>query len=176
MATVRKAWRFDKVGKRYKSIQRQQAIIIGVTAVNFFKKSFVNQGFTNVVYSSWKPLKSDIGKTILVRSGALRDSIRIKSLNPKKIVVGVDGIKYAAIHNEGGTTHPRVTDKMRGWAWSKYYETGNDMYKAIALTKKSKLTVKIPQRKYLGNSVTLNKQILTKLNPKYRRAFKNTVT
>jgi len=54
--------------------------------------------------------------------------------------------KYAMIQDRGGTTHPTVTPRMKKWAWAMYYKSRkqNDMYKGIALTKKSKLTVRIP--------------------------------
>lgn len=53
--------------------------------------------------------------------------------------------KYAGIQDKGGITHPRVTPKMKGWAWYMFYQTkGDEKYKAIALTKKPILTVPIP--------------------------------
>lgn len=58
-------------------------------------------------------------------------------------------VEYAAIHEYGGETRPRVTDKMRRFAWAKYYETGIDTFKGIALTKKNRLSVSIPARPYL---------------------------
>jgi len=76
-------------------------------------------------------------------------------------------VKYAKIQDEGGWTHPRVTPKMRKWAWAMFYKDfkgevkgmrlagaarkgafatfagmGN-MYKCIALTKKTRLDVQI---------------------------------
>jgi hypothetical protein len=51
---------------------------------------------------------------------------------------------YAAIQNFGGITHPRVTKKMRGWAWYMLKKTGLEIYKGIALTKKDRLNVRIP--------------------------------
>ena len=79
-------------------------------------------------------------------------------------------VKYAKIQDEGGVTHPTVTDRMRRWAWYAYRveqgvqrrtlkkmlpsmgtkmrkETarmGASKYLAIALTKKAKLDVTIP--------------------------------
>ena len=52
--------------------------------------------------------------------------------------------KYARIQDKGGTTHPTVTKRMRGWAWYMFYKTKDEKYKGIALTKKAKLTVRIP--------------------------------
>jgi len=52
--------------------------------------------------------------------------------------------KYALIQDRGGITHPTVTSKMRKFGWAMYYKTGDDKFKAIALTKKQKLDVRIP--------------------------------
>ena len=63
------------------------------------------------------------------------------------IGTGVHGrmtVVYADIQDRGGTTHPTVTPRMRRWAWAMMYKTKDEKYRAIALTKKDKLTVKIP--------------------------------
>lgn len=68
--------------------------------------------------------------------------------NPKVAIgTGLSGstsVKYARIQEEGGTTHPQVTDRMRRWAWAMYYATGDDKFMGIALTKKSNLNIPIP--------------------------------
>ncbi len=96
--------------------------------------------------------------------------------------------KYAAIHNEGGEVHPTVTPKMRRYAWYRFFESGNraksprkqkrmrtlfrkfdfasaginkngQVWKWLALTKKTKLDIKIPQRRFIGPSKALNDKI-----------------
>jgi hypothetical protein len=83
---------------------------------------------------------------------------------------GTINVKYAKIQDEGGTTHPTVTDRMRRWAWYAYgVQTGfqrkmlkrevggisgakaqrlgrlsASKYLGIALTKKARLDVHIP--------------------------------
>jgi hypothetical protein len=52
--------------------------------------------------------------------------------------------KYAMIQDRGGVTHPTVTSRMKKWAWYMFYRYKESKFKAIALTKKSKLTVRIP--------------------------------
>lgn len=46
-------------------------------------------------------------------------------------------VKYANWWDQG--SHPRVTDRMRGWAWYMFKETNDGVYKGIALTKKARL-------------------------------------
>ena len=61
--------------------------------------------------------------------------------------------KYAKIQDEGGTTHPTVTPRLRRWAWAMFAETGDDKYKAIALTKKPNLNVKIPASHWFSGPI-----------------------
>ncbi len=73
-------------------------------------------------------------------------------------IIGTN-VPYARIHNEGGVVHPHVTKKMRGFAWKMYYATKQDKWKGLALTKKETLNIRIPRRKFIGNSAVQNKQI-----------------
>lgn len=83
----------------------------------------------------------------LQRIGTLRSSITYRT-TPTSLVIGTSS-PYARIHQFGGVTRPRVTDRMRRWAWRQWYETEDERYKAIALTKKESLTVRIPKRPFL---------------------------
>ncbi len=71
-------------------------------------------------------------------SGKLLKSIKIKE-SRNSLVIYSD-VPYAEIVDIGGKI--RITDKMRKKMWALYYETKNTMYKAIALTKKSFVTIK----------------------------------
>lgn len=85
-------------------------------------------------------------------------------------------VPYAAIHNEGGdiTTHPDITARMRKYAWHMVYSLAGvkgklpkelpreaGMWKSIALTKKSRLTVHahIPRRQFMGDSAELRTKV-----------------
>ena len=83
-------------------------------------------------------------------------------------------VPYAPIHNWGGTTHPTVTPRMRRYAWWRYYAAGGgkkngtgktaggeeaEQWKRLALTKKKKITGRIPQRQFLGTSARLEETI-----------------
>lgn len=60
--------------------------------------------------------------------------------------VDEDVIKYANTH-EFGDTRP-ITLKMRHFFWAKYFETGLEMWKGLALTKKTEITYKA--RPFIG--------------------------
>lgn len=99
-------------------------------------------------------------------------------------------VVYAPIHNWGGTVAVTVTDRMRRFAWAKYLEASGkpsksagkkgrkkaagkqtlnqqaQMWRGLALTKKKKLNIRIPQRQFLGESEELNEKIEKKVAEK----------
>jgi len=117
--------------------------------LKFFKNSFDTKSFNNV---KWKPSRNN--RNTLIDTGELKRSIRTVSKSLTEIHITSD-TPYSAIHNEGGTI--RITDKMRKFFWSKYYDTKNDNWKWMALTKKSYIT--IPKRQFMGEPNTLDKEI-----------------
>lgn len=75
---------------------------VGSSAVNAFKESFRQQRFYSDNSDPWKRRKDkkDPGRAILVKTGRLRRSIRLRQASFEKILILSD-VKYAAIHNEG---------------------------------------------------------------------------
>ena len=72
------------------------------------------------------------------------------------------------ILHEGGTTHPTVTPKARRFFWAMHYEAAEqgtddvaEQWMAMALTRKTRLDVKIPARPWThlssGQWRTLNR-------------------
>lgn len=87
--------------------------------------------------------------------GQLRASITSKVTrdgNQIKMQIGSPLI-YARIQEMGGTTRPNVTDRMRKFAWFMYFNTRDDKWKRMALTRKSRLVIKIPARPYLRPAI-----------------------
>ena len=95
-------------------------------------------------------------------------------------------VPYAAIHNEGGdiNTHPRVTDRLRRYAWHMAYSLSGTKgrlpkdlpeeaakWRAIALTKKQRLNVRahIPKRQFIGDSKELTQKINRLINESIER-------
>ena len=168
-------------------IARTLPIKIGAKAKALFQENFRKSGFQDGGLHAWQVTRRQmLGKGADAQRGPLLSSRQIlyKSIayTPERGAVTIySNVKYAAIHNEGGTivSHPRITPKMRRFAWAKYYEAGGGksgqkgretgdaaMWKAMALTKKSTLTVKakIPKRQFMGPSSDLDsavKQIIT---------------
>lgn len=177
-----------RVARLQKAIASDLPRRVGKIAVDYYRDSFDQQGFLNNGRHPWKPanrigtVKGAQGKygTLLSRRKELYNSIHFVPGNAKVNVIS--NKPYSRIHNEGGITHPKVTPKMRKWAWANYYEqvgkvttnkkTGRsyqswssdksakiNFYKAIALTKKTQLNVTIPKRQFMGKAPELNSMI-----------------
>ena len=104
-------------------------------------------------------------------------------------------VRYAPLHNWGGIANPTVTDRMRRFAWAMFYKSSGQTKKAgtgqkkrqkggsgkqpentqaqfwkrLALTKRPKLKVKIPQRQFLGESAELSDSIAARTENEIRK-------
>lgn len=176
-------------------ISRKLPVAAGKYAKQHFQDNFRQGGFVDGGLHPWSPAKrlSSGGKGADSRYGTLMSSRNhlFSSINYTPGVAKVtifNDVVYAPIHNEGGTVHPKITPKMRRFAWAKYYElkggsngglkprkgqrkgssgasSGQDVpeeaekWKRLALTKKETLTVNIPQRRFMGPSAELDARI-----------------
>lgn len=130
----------------------------GKTALSFFKDNFQKQGWTDAHFEPWdKRQEPDQrpGGAVLTQTGNLRDSLQILERSALSIVFGSHS-PYAEIHNEGGVITIKRTDKMRRFFWYMYKRTEQEHWKWMALSDKEQFTVKMPQRKFIGESQTLN--------------------
>lgn len=167
-------------------------VIAGRMAKDHFQENFRKGGFVNGGLHLWQESRrlssgrsgaaSRYG-TLLSRRNHLFRSI---TYTPGEYRVRVaNEVAYAPIHNWGGTAAPTVTDRMRRFAWWKFYKasgkakkaaTGRknarkrgdtaitddpqaQFWKRLALTKKTKLSVKVPQRQFIGESRELTEAI-----------------
>ncbi|KAA6347833.1 hypothetical protein EZS27_004698 [termite gut metagenome] len=168
-------------------MRRALPIKVGNLAKAHFQDNIRQESFTNNGKHPWPKTKRQQagGKYAAENYGALLSSRNhlyssIKYIPSDYGVKVSNELKYAPLHNWGGTTHPNVTPKMRKWAWRNYFEqtgikksdskkekkekaeSASDnakKWKALALTKKEKLDVKIPQRQFLGESKELSDEI-----------------
>ena len=161
------------------AIHRRLPVKIGRMATDHFQDNFRRGGYVDGGLHPWpvtrrqqsggKAANSQYGPLMSARKN-LYGSIRYVP-GDAQVVVGTS-VPYAAVHNQGATitTHPRVTPKMRKFAWRQFFaaggknapaDSGAGFWKGLALTKKDKLTVtaKVPQRKFLGQSQELSEKV-----------------
>jgi phage gpG-like protein len=154
--------------------------IIAETATEYFKQRFSTKEWDG---NPWDDVKTPVRRgSLMLRSGKLVNSIRPKEVNPNRVVIsaGSSRVPYAKAHNEGETITIPVTDKMRKYAWAMHYKTGKqkknkgnaDKWKGLALTKKKSLTVRMPKRQYMGQSVRLNQRIMQRITAHFNSLFK----
>lgn len=183
-------------------MRRKLPVIVGRMAKDHYQDNFRKGGFVNDGLQKWplsKRQRSGIGSAAAQYGPLL--SKRNHLFSSVKYVPGDYRVKvsnevpYAAIHNEGGTinTHPTVTPEMRKMAWAKAYAIAGikvkgkkkkklpkelpaeaRKWKALALTKKTKLNIKatIPQRRFLGESTELSKRINDKTEEEFTKILK----
>ena len=158
---------FKKAMSAFTKLTNRLPKQIGAMGETFFKESFENQGFTNNTLIPWKGTnggkKNKFGQKsqgILIGTGTLKRSITYAA-SKGYVEVFVDGsiVPYAKIHNEGGMVTFPITDKSRKFFWFMWFKTKDQMWKNMALTKKTSISFKMPRRKFIGNSAMLNKDI-----------------
>lgn len=172
---------FDELLKGYKAKKLQLMRQVAAIALTFFKTSFVNQGFTDGSLQKWKARSGgpkNKGRAILVDRAILKRGIRIKSVTYNESKIGVDpAIKYANIHNEGGSIP--ITPNMRRFFWAMFYKFGGAnkkppeqaiYWRNLALTKQTE--IQIPKRQFIGDSRTLDKNALAFVTAELNKIFK----
>jgi phage gpG-like protein len=123
-------FKFQNIDTRASLALQRSIFLICVSAKEFFKGSFYQEGFTNRGYKKWEKRKRSYGHKILTKSGALRDSIKSVTSKATLSTTIISNLEYSAIHNEGGT--------------GKLPQGG---------------TFNMPERQFIGDSEQLNKGV-----------------
>ena len=173
-------------------MRRQMPITAGRMAKNHFQDNFRKGGFVNGGFHPWpKTIRQSSGGVdaysnngpLLSGNNHLFESIKYE---PGDYRVRVSNeLLYAPYHNWGADI--TVTERMRKYAWHRYYEeiggtpkakgkektkggektSRNSFWKNLALTKKTKLH--IPQRQFLGESREIREQIEQRTEEEIRK-------
>jgi phage gpG-like protein len=164
---------FDKLTNEF--MAKAVPTIISREAIKFFQERFTTKEWDG---QPWPETKTPVKRgTLMVRSGALVNSIKEKEKSSVKVVIsaGSEKVNYAKAHNEGETIVIPVTPKMRKFAWAMHYkEAGSDKkantpWKGLAMTKKETLTIKLPMRRFMGPSEKLNAVLFSALRDEFNK-------
>lgn len=158
----------NKLARMKSYIKSQAPRIAGQIAVNHIRADFRKGGLTNNGFHPWPITKrqtsgssdaaSQYGPLLSGRNRLMNSITAQPGEGHVRILTDVP---YAAVHNKGGVLRPRVTPKIRKFAWAMFYkETGgkkgkgknsgkDSKWKALALTKKTQLNINIPQRQFM---------------------------
>jgi len=167
--------------------------VMGVEAKKHFVSSFRNQGFTDESFKRWQSRKGEVsgfgvskkskgGRAILVKSGALRRSVKVLNKNYNSVTLG-SSLPYAELHNDGGLiyrkAHKRTSSRtatVRGSAgfvngvWKE--GRGRKMKIMGERHNVSSSSFKMPKRQFIGESRKLTALLREKLNAKILQSFK----
>ena len=152
---------------------------VGVVAVNHFKQNFRDGGWLDNGLHPWQRTRRQDSNSPDAKYGPLtsrRDHLMRSiqaSTAPGQVTIE-NPVPYAAIHNNGGDITTTVTDKMRRYAWAMVYSLSGrrkgssapqqlppeaEKWKGLALTRKNRLNIHIPQRQFMGDSAELSQKI-----------------
>lgn len=183
-------------------LRREMPVAAGNIAVRHYKENFRKGGFVNEGLQPWPITKRQqsgsksamSNKGPLLQSGRLMRGVR-NAVSDYRVKI-LNDVPYASTHNYGGTVQPRVTPRMRGYAWFMYHKlTGRppsakgaaksrkkgkvhqetpeaQMWKRLALTKMKRLRIHIPQRKFIGQSRELDANLQTELEKRLETILK----
>ena len=168
-------------------MRRKMPVIAGNIAKRHIEEDFRKGGFTDNGFHKWQETKrqksggkgagSRYGPLLSGRSHLARS---IEYTPGDRQVTVFTRVSYAGIHNRGGTLHPSVTPKMRRFAWAQHYrEAGKDkkkdtFWKRLALTKKTKLNIQIPQRQFMPTS-TPGPELARKVDERFLKELKRII-
>lgn len=183
----------DKFGfkqglKEFERLKKTLPKIIGNDARAFFQDSFKKQGFDDSTIEKWKSRKNDKtkrqrGRAILVKSGRLRRSIKLRHVSWDKILISTD-VPYAEAHNEGSrkvvyvkphkrqnVIRTKVSGGFEGTSVKRRSKTIEILGSRVNVSGYS-YKQNIPQRRFMGDSRKLNTIITATLAKEIDRIFK----
>lgn len=150
-----------EIAARFKEVIDRAPRELGIDAVNFFQDSFKEQAWRGATREPWPARKVSnwgkkvsAGRSVLIKSGRLKRSIRVTSSSSEQTVVGTD-VPYARVHNEGFKGPVKQTVKP-------FTRRNGQQVKGFNRT----INQNIPRRKYMGESPVLTAQLRHNLESK----------
>lgn len=170
-----KPYSFKVVARNFARAKRRLPKLMGDEVVRFSRTRFQAQAWTDKSAKKWEPRKNPKkgrGRSILVKSGRLRNSVRILQADFNQIVVG-SSLPYAQAHNDGFKGTVQVSAHKRDTtAKTKVYDTRSMNIKTrkhksktvrvrtgSTTVKSHSRKVNLPQRQFLGHSSLLNAKL-----------------
>ncbi|CAB4218883.1 Phage virion morphogensis protein [uncultured Caudovirales phage] len=160
----------NRILKNFNQLKHDLPERVANDGQRFFSKSFRDQGFTDENLVKWKARRrsrrnrKNQTKPILVQRGRLRREVAnsVKKVSFEEILFQVSA-PYAKIHNEGGVIHKkagRANFKIHSDGRSRFARAKNANFQQD--TRAHDIT--IPQRKFMGNSRTLTRNIRKRIS------------
>lgn len=167
--------KMNALGDAWKKIPDE----IAATAVNFSKERFREQSWLDSTKENWKPraMRRRGGKTksqtLLVNTGRGKRGMRKILANENQVIIGND-VPYMFIQNEGGVINKTVTVKQfQKKEYTRQRKGRTERVKSHTIqSHQRKMNVKIPSRRFIGNSLTLERRIYLLIASRFAKALK----
>ncbi|MBK9479837.1 MAG: phage virion morphogenesis protein [Bacteroidetes bacterium] len=170
--------KFDmgKVEKQVRTQLEASLVLMGRTAKTFFTDNFRKQGFEDRGVSKWdarkKETKKSQGRAILVKTGDLRRSIKLDTINRANLSVRISSdLPYSRVHNDG---NEGIVHSVGFHTRTATRKVGNKRVKRMS-TQNVKEHFRIggtPQRQFIGDSWSLNEKVKKVIVTNLNKAFK----
>lgn len=167
------AYSWRDLHRRLDRVRNRLPQAMADAARNFFVDSFKRQGwYEGRILKKWKPRKKPGGRrrrAILVKTGRLRKSIRIRRATFRRITIAAEA-PYAAAHNFGvdETVTVRAHTRHTYTTVSEKYttRTGKEQSRTKRVETGKSYTVRshtrhmqLPQRQFMGDSQMLDRKL-----------------
>lgn len=147
-------YKLKSLEKSIKEIVNNAPRAVGSLAAKHFRENFTKQGFDDDGVRKWADRKSqrtkDKGRAILIKTGRLQRSIRVRRANTQEVVIGTN-VPYARYHNEGSIMHRKPHGRRRG-----IFHIATRMERK---TQVLRADYRLPRRQFIGASASLNMKI-----------------
>ena len=135
----------DEFAKRIARAMQAVPDLVAEEAVEYFRRRFTEKAIDG---RPWRPVSPHYHPrrgTLMVRSGELLNSIRVASVNPRRVVIaaGNSKVPYARVHNEGFTGSVTVRPHSR--------RKKGQVQQVRAHSRR----MNVPRRQFLGRSAEL---------------------
>lgn len=179
---------YDALVRRMISTARTIPSRAATVAVNFTKARFRAQNWLDQTAEPWEKRKRKKRETradkrnVLVKSGRLLRSIRKLSANSDRAIIGTD-VPYAQVHNDGGdvkatynvSSHQVRSHRRAAHTRERGGRTESVKSQTVAAhnvrAHRRTVNFKMPQRQFLGNSSTMNRDIERMMTTEFNKAI-----
>ena len=167
--------KLDALSDSYRKLPNE----IAAAAVEFSKERFREQSWLDKTKENWNPRArrrkggAKKSQTLLVNTGRLKRGMRKISATQDVVIIGND-VPYAQIQNDGGTIEGTATVKQYTKKEFQRQRKGRKetvrSHKVASHTRKMK--IKIPSRRFIGNSYTLERRLYLLIASRFAKALK----
>lgn len=167
--------KLDALSDSYRKLPNE----IAATAVNFSKERFRDQAWLDKTKEPWKPRArrrkggAKKSQTLLVNTGRLKRGMRKISATQDSVIIGND-VPYAQIQNDGGVIEGTAT--VNEYTKREYQRKRKGRKETVRSHKVGshtrKMKIKIPSRRFIGNSYTLERRLYLLIASRFAKALK----